>query len=118
MTETRSMEYIGQIVAEPDPPGIDHRQWMELIGELPCLAPGEPKEGINPFARSPMLFRPSPDFAWVIVDGNKVGTMDWAGEEWNCINVCGERQQVIPIAQFIADTLGGRFVEHFEDDSP
>ena len=49
------MDLIGEIVREPDPPGIDNQRWIDLIREHPNLAPPEPREGISPFTKRSMV---------------------------------------------------------------
>ena len=103
------MDFIGEIVREPDPPGIDNQRWIDLIREHPNLVPPEPREGISPFTKRPMVIRPVPDVARVIIDGQEVGAMSWALDESNLINVFGRPQAVVPLAIEIAQMLGGRF---------
>lgn len=110
------MDFIGQIVRDPDPPGIDKKHFLDLIGRHPNLGPGTPKEGINPFTRKPMIIKPNPDTARIIVDGEEVGCMYWALDDSNLVNVSGDPQVVIPIALEIAATLGGRFHEFTSDE--
>lgn len=104
------MDFIGQIVREPDPPGIDNQRWIDLIRRHPNLLPPEPKQGINPFTKQTMVIKPLPDVARVIVDGDEVGAMSWSLDDSNLINVFGDPQAVVPLAQELAETLGGRFV--------
>ncbi len=59
-------DFIGEIMREPDPPGIDNRRWIDLIHENPHLVPPEPREGINPFTKQAMVIRPRPDVARVV----------------------------------------------------
>jgi hypothetical protein len=103
------MDFIGEIVREPDPPGIDRQSWIGLIREHPNLVPPEPHEGINPFTKRPMVIKPLPDVARVIIDGQEVGSMSWSLDESNLINVFGQPQAVVLLAQDIAESLGGRF---------
>jgi hypothetical protein len=103
-------DIIGEIVREPDPPGIDHRRWIDLIREHPNLVPPEPRTGINPFSKRSMVIKPLPDVARIVVDGEEVGVMSWSLGESNLIHVFGEPQAVIPLAHEIARSLAGRFV--------
>ena len=102
-------DIIGEIVREPDPPGIDNRRWIDLIREHPNLVPPEPVEGISPFTKRRMTIKPLPDVARVIVDGREVGAMSWSMDDSNLIHVFGEPESVVPLAQEIARSLGGRF---------
>jgi hypothetical protein len=111
-------DFLGEIVREPDPPGIDNRAWIGLIGEHPNLVPPEPRAGINPFTKGPMVIEPRPDVARVVVDGRALGVMEWSLDESNLINVFGESQVVIPLAQEIAATLGGRFRKPIDEERP
>jgi hypothetical protein len=100
-------DLIGEIVRSPDPPGINRQRWIDLIREHPNLVPPEPREGINPFTKQPMVIRPRSDVARVVVDGMEVGSISWAEDESNLIYVFGGA--VVPLAQEIAKVLGGRF---------
>src|SRR3954447_1777579 len=102
-------DIIGEIVREPDPPGIDNRRWIDLIREHPNLVPPEPREAISPFTKKRMTIKPLPDVARVIIDGGALGAMSWSMDESNLIYVFGEPESVIPLAQEIARSLGGRF---------
>jgi hypothetical protein len=104
------MEFIGQIVAEHDPPGISRPRWIELIREHPNLARFEPREAINPFTREPILVYTPGDTVRVVVDGQEVGSMGWSPDEsLNLINVCGDPTVLFPLACAIAESLGGQF---------
>jgi len=102
-------DIIGEIVREPDAPGIDNRRWIDLIRAHPNLVPPEPREAISPFTKKRMVIKPLPDVARVIIDGEEVGTMSWSMDESNLIYVFGEPRRVVPLAQEIARSLGGRF---------
>jgi hypothetical protein len=102
-------DIIGEIVREPDPPGIDNQRWIDLIRGHPNLVPPEPREAINPFTKKSMVIKPRPDVACVVVDGQEVGVMSWALDGSNLINVFGQPQTVVPLAREIAKALGGRF---------
>jgi len=104
-------DLIGEILSEPDPPGIDFQRWIEIIREHANLAPPPAKEGINPFTKKPMLIKPCSGIARVIVDGKQVGSMHWALAGANKIIVWGESEAVLPLARDIAKALGGRFEE-------
>ena len=106
------MDFIGGIVSEPDPPGISKERFAKLIGDHPCLQPfPSEKEGINPFTKKPTVYRSMDPGAWVVVDGTKVGRMEWPQGDWNCILVSGDRQTVVPLAIEFAESLSGRFDE-------
>jgi hypothetical protein len=109
-------DIIGEIVQEPDPPGIDNRRWIDLIREHPSLVPPEPREAISPFTKKSMVIKPLPDVARVIIDGQEVGVMSWALDDSNLINVFGESQVVVPLAREIAQALGGRFRASTDED--
>jgi hypothetical protein len=105
------MDFLGAILAEPDPPGINNGHWIEMIREHPNLGPVPPREGINPFTRKPTVFHAPADSARVVVGGKEVGSMEWAVDDSNRINVYGDPEVVTPLAREIAEALGGRFVE-------
>jgi len=54
------MEFLGDIVASPDPPGVDLERWKQVIAGHPNLAPAAPVVGINPFTREPLTYHPHP----------------------------------------------------------
>jgi hypothetical protein len=103
-------DFIGEIVREPDPPGIDKQDWIDLIREQPILSLPEPREAMSPFTKRSMIIKPPPDVARVVVDGREVGVMSWALDDSNRIDVFGQPQAVVPLATEIARSLGGRFV--------
>jgi hypothetical protein len=113
--ELTDVEFIGVISSEPDPPGINKARWIELIRDYPNLDPAPPREGTNPFTRKPTVIYPRPDIARVVVAGKEVGTMSWAEDESNLINVFGEPEVVVPLACDIARLLGGHFKEHQDE---
>ena len=78
------MEFLGEIISEPDPPGISNDRWVELIPGHPNLEAGAPlvKEGTNPFTRKPMIYRAPCDFAWVNVAGKRVGRTDYGQDQF------------------------------------
>jgi hypothetical protein len=69
------MDFIGEVVGEPDPPGVNRQRWIDLIREHLNLVPPEPREAVNPFAKRSMMIRPPPDVARVVDDGREVGVM-------------------------------------------
>lgn len=111
-------DLIGEIVREPDPPGIDNRHWIDLIGEHPDLVPFEPQEATSRFTKRRMVIKPLPDVARVVINGREVGTMSWSLDDSNMINVFGEPEAVVPLAHEIARSLGGRFQQVARDEQP
>jgi hypothetical protein len=109
------MEYLGGIAAEPDSPAIRRERWLALIDEHPALERPQPKEGINPFTRKPMLYNSPPDTVSVIVEGKEIGVMGFAQDSY--ILVQGERHPMVPFAHSIAEILGSRFEEYHAEDS-
>jgi hypothetical protein len=110
------MDFIGEIVREPDPPGIDNRRWIDLIHEHPHLVSPEPQEATSPFTKRRMVIKPLPDVARVVIDGREVGAMSWSLDDSNLINVFGEPEAVVPLAHEIARSLGGRFQQVASDE--
>jgi len=103
------MDYVGEILGDPDSPEIDKQRWIDVIRDHPNLVPPQPRHAINPFTKQPMVLRPRPEVAHVVIDGKNVETMSWAEDDSNFINVFGESKAVIPVARDIARSLGGRF---------
>jgi hypothetical protein len=95
------MEFIGEIVSEPHPPGINKQRWIDLIHEHPNLVAPEPRQGINPFTKKPTVIQPRIDVARVVRDGKEMGLMSWAEDESNLINVFGEAKAVVPRVQTV-----------------
>src|SRR3954451_957850 len=110
------MDFIGEIVREPDPPGIDNRRWIDLIREHPNLVQPEAREATNPFTKRSMVIKPLPDVARIVVDGQEVGAMSWSLDDSNLINMFGDPRAVIPLAHEIAEVLGGRFQQFASDE--
>jgi hypothetical protein len=103
------MNFVGEIVNAVESPEIDRQQWITLISYHPNLVIGQPREMMNPFTRQPITLPPRRDVAHVIIDGKDVGLMSWAEDDSNLINVYGEPDFVIPVAEVVARSLGGRF---------
>ena len=106
------MEFLGDIVATPDPPGVDLERWKQVIAEHPNLAAVPPRIGINPFTRGPHTYYPHPGTAWVRVEGEDVGMMGWAEDGTNQITVWGRAGAVDGIAAGVAAQLGGEYRRH------
>jgi len=103
------MDFIGVIATASDPPGVDQQRWIDSISKHPALAPVAPRSGINPFTKQPQLYAAHPAAARVIVHGNDVGTMSWAQDDSNQIDVFGPADLVAPVAEEIAALLGATF---------
>lgn len=109
-------EFVGTI--EPDTGSLAGKnEWIALIGVHSALALYEPKQGINPFTKAPISFKPHPDTARVVVDGVQVGSIHWAMDDSRRLVVRAERAaiaRVIAIANDVASRLGWCFVAHDE----
>jgi hypothetical protein len=107
-------ELVGTI--DPDPGALTGKdEWIALIAMHPALASVAPKQGTNPFRRTPMVFNPSPDAATVLADGVKIGAIHWAMNESRQLVVWSEgevKTAVIAIATDVASRLGCRFVAY------
>jgi hypothetical protein len=106
------MEFLGTIE-----PGVDSAvgkpEWIRLIEEHPQLALSPAREGINPFTRGPMLFKPKPDAARVMAGPETIGSIYWALDDSRRLVVsaeAGSEEQVRTVAEDIAGRLGWRFV--------
>jgi hypothetical protein len=51
------MDFLGDIIATPDPPGVDLERWKQVIAGHPNLTLAAPVVGINPSrkGRSPTI---------------------------------------------------------------
>jgi hypothetical protein len=103
---------------EPDAGSLAGKnEWIALIGIHSALALHEPKQGVNPFTRTPMSFKPHPDAARVVIDGTQVGSIHWAMDDSRRLVVWAEpaaKSRVVDIANDVASKLGWRFVDHEE----
>jgi hypothetical protein len=91
----------------------DQHEWIVLIGVHSSLAPAVPKQGVNPFSKQPILFKPAPDYASVLLDGRKVGAIHWAMDGSHRLvvwSLAAARTHVADVAQDVASRLGWRFV--------
>ena len=100
------MDYLGTIKAAADPTGIDLERWRGLIAGHVTLSAVAPVEGINPFTKAPMTFRPHPGTARVVVDGKYVGLMHEAMDGSRQVEVWGEAATVDNVAHDVAGKLG------------
>ena len=109
-------DLLGTIEPSPDS-DAGKNEWIALIGVHSALALYEPKQGINPFTKAPILFKPHPDTARVIVDGSQVGSIHWAMDDSRRLVVWAEtaaKSRVIAIANDVASRLGWCFLAHNE----
>jgi len=109
-------DFVGTI--EPAPGAVTGKgEWIALIGAHSALALREPTQGINPFTKAPMTFKPHPDHAGVFVENVQVGSIHWAMDDSTRLVVWSEaaaKSRVIEIATDVACRLGWRFVAHAE----
>ena len=92
-------------------------EWSALIAAHSALAQSAPKQGTNPFSREPLVFRPSPYAASVVVDGTEIGAIHWAMDDSRQLLVWSEAEakiRVVAIASDVASRLGWRFVAREE----
>jgi len=100
-------------------PGIDvatgKPDWIRLIDAHPQLSSVPARWGVNPFSRSPLLFKPKPDTARVLLEQRQIGQIHWAMDDSRHLIVwadTGFEEMVGNVAQDIASRLGWRFVPH------
>jgi hypothetical protein len=94
---------------------VNREAWCQLVARRPEFRRPAPRQGINPFTREPMILRPTPDVAEVVVDGISVGNVGWSmSEDVPQVNVSVERS-AMPLVLEWAQELGGEF---HEDPSP
>jgi hypothetical protein len=107
-----SSDLLGTI--EPDFSSLAGKdEWIALINVHPLLASCEPKQGINPFTKAPMIFQSHPDHARVMVDDTQVGSIHWAMDDSRRLIVWSEaaaKSRVLDVANDVASRLGWRFV--------
>jgi hypothetical protein len=105
------MRVEGAIQPDGDGSGLNREAWCQLVARRPEFRRPEPRQGINPFTREPMIVRPTPDAAEVVVDGVSVGDVGWSmSEDVPQVNVSVERSAVPLVLQW-ATELGGEFHE-------
>jgi hypothetical protein len=102
-------DFLGEISSEPGRPKISKERWIEVIVGHANLVPVTTRQGINPFTREPITIKPPPGAARVVVDGEELGSMNWAESGSRKINVFGKAETVVPLAEEVARSLGGRF---------
>jgi hypothetical protein len=56
-----------------------------------------------------MTIRPRVDTTTVVIDGRKVGRMNWSNDERNEIHIFGDIDAVGPVAREVASQLGGEY---------
>jgi hypothetical protein len=106
------MELLGTI--EPNNGAtVSKSEWIALIAVHPSLAQSAPRQGINPFTKEPVMYKPAPDSARVMADGAAVGAMHWAMDDSRRLVVWSlptTREHVMGIARDVASDLGWRFL--------
>jgi hypothetical protein len=109
------MRVEGAIVPAGDGSRVNRKAWCRHVDSRPELCRPQTRQAINPFTREPMVIRPRPDVADVVVDGSVVGEVSWSmSEDDPQINVSVERSALPLVLQWAAE-LGGEFRE---DASP
>lgn len=105
-------ELIGTV--EPDTGSLAGKnEWIALIGEHSALALYEPKQGINPFTKAPISFKPRPDTACVVVDGAQIGSIHWAMDDSRRLVVWAETAAMARVTDVVIDVavkLGWQFI--------
>jgi hypothetical protein len=106
------MELIGTV--EPDA-GVTNgkAEWICVIEAHPQLSLVPPKKGINPFSKTPHLYRADPTMARVIIEGAEVGSIHWAMDDSRRLVVWskpGAEEKVRGIASDVAARLGWQYV--------
>ena len=113
MTATGT-RFLGSITAPRDTPGIDLGRWIQLIARHQNLVACPSREGINPFTKGPFTYRAHPGDAHVVVNGETVGTMTWAQDGTNRIDVQGTPGLVEPVAIEVAAAVAGEWIPEIE----
>jgi hypothetical protein len=74
------MQSIAFVVLEPEPPGIDEDDWIDLIEDHDDLRPERPREGKNPFTGEPITFAGDPRNASLLdpSTGKVLGELRWS----------------------------------------
>jgi len=105
--------HVGEIVSVAKASPITCEAWIALIDAHPNLArPQGVRVVPNPFkpGTSMEVRRGAPDCAKVTVDGSEVGSMTWAEDDSDLINVWGDSSFPCAVAVDVASRLGGRFI--------
>ncbi|MDR3637850.1 MAG: hypothetical protein P4L84_28855 [Isosphaeraceae bacterium] len=106
------MRIEGAILPASDGSRVNREAWCRLIDGRPEFRRPQPRQAINPFTRGPMVIRPTPDIAEVVIDGVVVGNVYWSTcEDHPLVNVSAERSALTLVLQWAAE-LGGEFGEH------
>jgi hypothetical protein len=113
MSQASDEAWTGVIQGDPQRP-IGLERWAAAIVTDDRLRPPDPVEGIDPFTREPLTFRPHPGTAYVVEQGVPVGMMTWAEDDSDEILVSGSAPIVRTVAEEIAERLSGRFVPDTE----
>jgi hypothetical protein len=92
---TSERPFAGVIAAEYDPPGIDRKRWLALIGDSDHLRPSS--DGADEAS------------AAIVIEGTLVGQIRWSTTA-NELDVHGELERVADVAWNVAASLGGQFV--------
>ena len=106
------MEFTGSITALPGSSPIDRNRWRELCTNHPHLMAIPSRSCRNPFKPGEVMeVRAPADSVRIVVAGQDLGFMEWAQDDSPSINVFGENDSIIPIAQQIASLLSAVFVD-------
>ena len=110
------MELLGTIEPASADWATGKAEWIRLIEAHPRLTKVAPKQGVNPFTKSPLEYRPSPDVALIVSSSSDVGMIHWAMDQSRHLVVwstAGAEGEVRNVADDVATRLGWKFVAYF-----
>lgn len=111
------MQVEGEILPVGNGSRVNRDEWCRLIDSRPEFRRPQPREVINPFTQEPMVIRPTPDVAEVVVAGAVVGSVGWSmSEDEPLVNVSVDRSALPLVLQWAAE-LGGEFRKSPADHS-
>jgi hypothetical protein len=103
----------GAIFPVGDGVGFTREAWCQLVASRPEFQRPPDREGRNPFTGKTVTFRPTPDTATVLLNGQAIGNVYWSMSEEALVNVEIDSSG-LPLVLEWAAALGGEFRAYTE----
>jgi hypothetical protein len=85
------MDFYGIIRARDGGPPLTYEAWCEFVARRKDLVRATPRTGRNPKTGEPLVIRPRPDGATIVVNGEKLGSVGWSLSGADEVVVSGNR---------------------------
>jgi hypothetical protein len=105
------MDFVGTIRAKPGGLPLTYRTWCDFVCRSKDLVRQTPHSGRNPFTGEAITINPKPDTATVVLNGKKIGFVEWSQSGEDEVSVWGDSILIVPWAQAVAVSFDANFAE-------